>query len=72
MSSADWNISLTVKPDEYGNLWVYDGKNPVIVWYSYGRVYTIANAEEEDPRPRQAKDIAQGFLAIASYLESQP
>jgi len=60
---------LIVDKDQYGNLWVKQDEEVVLVWYSYGRVYTVVNGEESTPQPEDAGVIARAFLAIENYLK---
>lgn len=62
---------MTVREDEHGNLWVERAPfEIVVVWYSYGRVYTVIDGEQTDPFPTaaEAELISQAFAAISEYL----
>lgn len=63
-------MRLEVERDKCGSLRVKAGEETVIVWYSYGRVYTVVNGAEHDPRPEDARLIARAFNAIAAYLHT--
>ena len=62
---------LTVSKDKYGNLWVRRGEEDAVVWYSYGRVYTVVNGEESEPRPEDCRRVAEAFLALEKHFEKQ-
>ena len=61
--------ALQVSKDKYGNLWVRRGEEDAVAWYSYGRVYTVVNGAESEPRPEDCRRIADAFLALAKHYE---
>jgi len=43
----------------------------IVVWCSYGRVYTIVDNKEDDPGPEDAHMISLAFAAIAEFLKAE-
>jgi hypothetical protein len=62
---------MIVVKDRFGNLLVKRGEQDVLIWYSYGRVYTVTNGEESCPTPADCCLVASAFIALATYFEKE-
>lgn len=62
---------MFVRRLDYENLCVSRNHVDIVVWYSYGLVYTIVNNKEDNPRPEDAHMISLAFAAIAEFLKAE-